>query len=155
MPLSNHQDLIEALQAIANDHQRLAARDAHRVMTAQDLLASSELLFKASRAIAELTRGELRGCTCRSIAHDDYFALDYDKECTHHGRFFLQIEKCKAEYTKALKALRNEIRVKLIIEIIGRVAPGVIATGNRLSGAALQDAINLADQAIAALEASS
>ncbi len=82
--------------------------------TGADLQLAADLATKAADSLDELLKAKPPGCNCRLIEDDNYSYLDYAESCLHHRQYFFLREKLKADYAKMEKALKNEVRMKLV-----------------------------------------
>ena len=107
-----------------------------------DFRQAAEMMRGAATDLDDLVKAELPGCVCRRVDRDDYSYLDYSLECRHHHQLHYLGEKLKADYIKMEKALKNEVRVKLVAAALAGTAG--TAPGDRL----VENAIAVADMAI-------
>ena len=113
----------------------------------KDFRDLGELLKKTASDIEELVDAKLPGCICRRIDHDDYSYLVYATECRHHHQLHALTEKCKADYAKMEKTLKDEARMKLVTSALTGTA---CMAPQDLPGFA-NNAIAIADETIARL----
>lgn len=83
-------------------------------VTGTDLQLAADLATKAADHLDELLEARLPGCICRQIDNDNYSYLDYTESCRHHSQLYTIRESLKADYKKAEKTLKNEVRMKLV-----------------------------------------
>lgn len=110
--------------------------------TEKDFRQVADLMADAATDLEELIQASPPGCLCRRVQTDNYAYLDYAEGCLHHRQLFVLCEKLKADYEKAERALKNEVRLKLVVAA--------------LTGAAArpaQDCESLVEQADALAEA--
>lgn len=88
-----------------------------------------DALREAAEAMQQLMRGELPGCTCTRIEHDDYTRLEYDEKCRHHRSLASQLAASKKRYDDAEKKLTNDIHIKLVIGMMPGLLTEAIRTG--------------------------
>lgn len=82
--------------------------------TGADLQLAADLVANAAADLEELLRAQLPGCTCCRIQDDNYDYLVYAEDCRHHRHGFLREQQLKADYAKAEKKLKDEVRMSLV-----------------------------------------
>jgi hypothetical protein len=82
--------------------------------TGDDLQLAANLAVKAADSLDELLKATPPGCICRRIEHDNYSYLDYAQSCRHHGQLYVMREALKTNYEKMERALKNEVRMKMV-----------------------------------------
>lgn len=91
-------------------------------VTAADIQLAAALATKAASDLDELVSAKPTGCICRHVQDDNYSYLDYAEECLHHRQYYFLREKLKADYAKMEKALKNEVRMKLVAAALSGTA---------------------------------
>jgi hypothetical protein len=100
----------------------------------------------------KLMAGELTGCTCKLVERDDYSYVEYDEKCVHHRSLWSQTDAIKKHYEEAHKRLTNELRIKLVSEIIGSVVAASFHAQKPMATCLMAGAaIEIADAVIAEL----
>ena len=145
MYFGSHRDLPYKLDANAKELLQLSGMMER--LTKADVAKAAKSLDEAARALEDLLKGELPGCTCRLIENDNYSYLDWKEDCRHHRGLFLFHKESKAKYEEAHKKLKNEVRLKLVSELIGGLARGDGQGNDHV----VRRAIQLADEAITQL----
>lgn len=145
MYFGSHRDLPYKLDAHAKELYQLSGMIER--LTKADVAKAAKSLEEAARALEDLMKGELPGCTCRLVENDNYSYLDWNENCRHHRGLWLFQSESKKKYDEALKKLKNELRVKLVAELIGGLARGDGQGAKHL----VARAIELADETIAQL----
>jgi hypothetical protein len=93
--------------------------------TSADLQLAADLVVKGADSIDELVKARPSGCICRTIDRDDYSYLDYAEACLHHGGLFVRERDLKEGYAKMEKALKNEVRMKLVAAALSGAAVSI------------------------------
>jgi hypothetical protein len=109
-------ELIERAQ-IVEDLSRVPDR-----MTEKDFRLATDLMRGAASDLEELIKATPPGCICRRIENDNYSYLDYAEDCIHHRQYYCLREQLKADYAKMEKALKNEVRMKLVAAALSGTA---------------------------------
>lgn len=123
MYFGSHRDLPYKLDAHAKELYQLSGMIER--LTKADVAKAAKSLEEAARALEDLMKGELPGCTCRTIDNDNYSYLDYNETCRHHRGLWLFQNESKKKYDEAHKKLKHELRIKLVTEIVGRSPSGL------------------------------
>ena len=110
--------------------------------TSADLQLAADLAKKAADDLDELVKATPSGCVCRRIENDNYSYLDYHEECLHHRQYYFLREQLKADYAKMEKALKNEVRMKLVAAALSGAAIPLDARD------VVERAITIADETI-------
>jgi alkyl sulfatase BDS1-like metallo-beta-lactamase superfamily hydrolase len=82
--------------------------------TEKDFRWVTDLMTGAANDIEELIKATPTGCICRRIQDDNYDYLDYTEGCQHHRQLYMLRESLKANYEKMERALKNEVRMRLV-----------------------------------------
>lgn len=90
--------------------------------TEKDCCQAADLMTNAANDLDELIKATPPGCICRRIEHDNYSYLDYAESCLHHRQLYHLSEKLKADYAKAERTLKNEVRLRLITAVLSGTA---------------------------------
>lgn len=90
--------------------------------TTDDFRDASDLMRQAADDLTTLIKAELTGCVCRRIRDDNYDYLEYAQGCRHHRDLYTLKERLKADYTKMEKALKDEVRLKLVTAALAGAA---------------------------------
>lgn len=117
--------------------------------TGADLQLAADLAAKAADSIDELVKTRPAGCICRTIDRDDYSYLDYAEACLHHGGLFVRERDLKAGYAKMEKALKDEVRMKIVTAALSGAAFLAQQDSHKFS----ENAIAIADEVIRRLAA--
>ena len=86
--------------------------------TADDFRHAANLMRGAASDLEELVKATPPGCICRRIENDNCNYLDYAKDCIHHRQYYFLREQLKADYAKMEKALKDEVRMKLVTDAL-------------------------------------
>lgn len=111
--------------------------------TGADLQLAADLATKAAADLDELAKATPPGCVCRRMQDDNYDYLDYAETCLHHRQLYVLRERVKADYAKMEKALKNEVRLKLVAAALSGAA-----SMSQLEQSFVDNAVALADEAI-------
>lgn len=87
--------------------------------TAKDFQQVVDLMSGAANDIDALVKAELPGCICRRI---DYDYLDYVEGCCHHHVLYHRHKGLQANYDKMVRALKNEVRMRLVVAALSGTA---------------------------------
>lgn len=119
-------------------------------VTAADLQLAADLATKAADHIDELVSAKPPGCICRHIQDDNYSYLDYAEGCLHHRQYYFLREQLKADYKKMEKALKSEVRMKLVAAALSSTALPLDSRDIPQAGVGtvVERAIAIADEAI-------
>lgn len=113
--------------------------------TEKDFRSAAELMRNAANDLEELVKAAPPGCICRRVEHDERGSwLDYAEDCIHHRQYHFLREKLKADYAKMEKALKDEVRMKLIAAAITGSACGPALQDEHLA----ENAVKIADDVI-------
>ena len=82
--------------------------------TEKDFRQAADLMTGAASDLDELVKATPPGCICRRVENDNYSYLDYAEECIHHRQLHALSESLKVDYAKMEKALKNEVRLRLV-----------------------------------------
>ena len=115
--------------------------------TAKDFQGAADLMASAADDFDNLRKSRPIGCVCRRIESDNYSCLDYEPTCTHHGHLFALAAKLKADYEKLERALKNEVRLRLITSALAGTA-ALAAGGEAVTKTYAERALDLADAAL-------
>ena len=116
--------------------------------TAADLQLAADLATKAADSLDELLKARPAGCNCRLIEDDNYSYLDYAESCLHHGALFLREKQLKEGYAKAERALKNEMRMRLVAAALSGTAAVRLVTGVVPAERVVERAVAIADEEI-------
>lgn len=114
-------------------------------VTAADLKLVTDLATKAADSFNELLKADPPGCTCRLIETDNYSYLDYAESCRHHRQYHRLREELKEGYARMEKALKNEVRLKLVAAALTGTASSITTQSD---AAVVERAFAIADEAI-------
>jgi hypothetical protein len=90
--------------------------------TEKDFRQAAALIRGASNDIDELVRTSPPGCICRSVRDENNEFLDYTEACLHHRQLYTLRESLKADYAKMERALKSEVRLKLVAAALSGTA---------------------------------
>jgi len=146
--MNRFRERVHALRTFAEKMTSLAKMPERT--TASDLQLAADLSKKAADSLDELLNAELLGCVCRRIEHDNYSYLDYAESCLHHRQYYLLRQQLKADYAKMEKALKDEVRVKLVAAALtGTAMPSIMPLDVSVrSRSVVTTAIAIADEAL-------
>ena len=113
--------------------------------TSADIQLAADLATKAASDLDELAAATPTGCICRRIECDNYSYLNYAEACVHHRQLYVLSEKLKTDYAKMEKALKDEVRMKLVAAALSGSA--ILPRTADLEHYAKQ-AVEIADEAI-------
>jgi hypothetical protein len=91
--------------------------------TEKDFRQAADLMTGAANDIDELIKSKPAGCICRRIEDDNYSYLDYAEGCLHHHELRRIREELKMSYAKMECALKDEVRMRLIVAALSSIGP--------------------------------
>jgi len=121
----------------------------------KDFQQAAKLMEGAASDLEELVTAQPAGCSCRRIRDDNYDYLDYHEGCLHHRQLYLMREALKADYAKMEKALKSEVRMKLVAAALTGTATPMDHRDLPIAGIepVVARAIAIADEAIRTITA--
>ena len=111
---------------------------------AKDFSVAAGLMIDAANDLDELIKASPVGCICRRIENDNYSYVDYAESCQHHGQLYALSARLKADYAKAEKALKDEMRLRLVTAALAGTAANSVQGRSSL----VERALFIADEVL-------
>lgn len=81
----------------------------------KDFRQAADLMTGAAGDLEALIKTQPPDCLCRLVRDDNYDYLDYVESCLHHHQLYMTRVELQTHYTKMERALRDEVRMRLIV----------------------------------------
>jgi hypothetical protein len=128
---------------LVNDLTRVPDR-----ATEKDLRQASDLMTGAATDINDLIKTQPPGCICQRVENDNYNYLDYAEGCLHHRDLYRTREALKANYEKRERALKDEVRLRLVEMTLSGTAMSPDMDDGTNRAIVVKRAIAIADEAL-------